>query len=55
MAGRRAVAKAAEAFDQVVDFLESFEALDDHRQRGNCSPVCVGLTRVVGVERVAWS
>ena len=34
MAGRRAVAKAADAFDRVVDFLESFEALDDHRQRG---------------------
>ena len=34
MAGRRAVVKAAEAFDRVVDFLESFEALDDHRQRG---------------------
>lgn len=34
IAGRRATAKAAEAFDQVVYFLESFEALDDHRHRG---------------------
>ena len=34
MPGRRATATAAEAFDSVVDFLESFEALDDPRQRG---------------------
>jgi len=27
MAGKRATAKAAEAFDKVVDFLESFEGL----------------------------
>jgi predicted transposase YbfD/YdcC len=34
MAARRAAAKASEAYDQVVDFLQSFEALEDHRQRG---------------------
>jgi len=34
MAGTRATAKASEAFDTVVDFLESFEDLDDPRQRG---------------------
>jgi predicted transposase YbfD/YdcC len=34
MAGKRAAVKAAEAFDRVVDFLESFEELDDPRQRG---------------------
>ena len=33
MAGKRAAVKAAEAFDTVLDFLESFEALDDPRQR----------------------
>ena len=34
MAGKLATQKAAEAFDTVVDFLESFEALEDPRQRG---------------------
>ena len=34
MAGKLATQKAADAFDTVVDFLESFEALDDPRQRG---------------------
>jgi len=34
MARTQAVAKAFEAFDRVVDFLESFEPLVDHRQRG---------------------
>ena len=34
MAAKRATAKAAEAFDTIVDFLESFEELDDPRQRG---------------------
>ena len=34
MAGKRAATKAAEAFDEVVDFLQSFERLDDPRQRG---------------------
>ena len=34
MAGKRAAAKAAEAFDRGVDFLESFEKLDHPRQRG---------------------
>jgi predicted transposase YbfD/YdcC len=34
MAGKRATAKAAEAFDTVVGFLESFEGVDDPRQRG---------------------
>jgi len=34
MAGKSATQKAAEAFDTVVDFLESFEPLDDPRQRG---------------------
>jgi hypothetical protein len=29
----QASAKAAEAFDRVVEFLESFEPLEDHRQR----------------------
>ena len=33
MAKKRAAATAAQAFDQVVEFLESFEALEDHRQR----------------------
>ena len=33
MAGKLATEKAAEAFDTVVDFLESFEQLDDPRQR----------------------
>ena len=33
MAAKRATAKAAEAFDTIVDFLESFEELDDPRQR----------------------
>ncbi len=33
MARMQASAKAAEAFDQVVEFLESFEPLEDHRQR----------------------
>ena len=33
MAGKRATEKAAEAFDTIVDFLESFEGLDDPRQR----------------------
>ena len=33
MAGRLAIEKAAEAFDTVVDFLQSFESLDDPRQR----------------------
>ena len=34
MAGKLAIEKAAEAFDTVVDFLQSFEGLDDPRQRG---------------------
>lgn len=34
MARQSAAAKADEAFDRVVDFLESFEALEDPRQRG---------------------
>lgn len=34
MAGKLATQKAAEAFDTIVDFLESFEPLDDPRQRG---------------------
>ena len=34
MAGNSGTAKAAEAFDKIVDFLESFEELDDPRQRG---------------------
>lgn len=34
MAGRLATEKAAEAVDTIVDFLESFEGLDDPRQRG---------------------
>ncbi len=33
MAGKLATQKAAEAFDTIVDFLESFEALVDPRQR----------------------
>jgi predicted transposase YbfD/YdcC len=33
MAKKRGAATAAQAFDQVVEFLESFEALEDHRQR----------------------
>ena len=33
MAGKLAKQKAAEAFDTVVDFLESFEGLEDPRQR----------------------
>ena len=34
MAAKFAAQKAAEAFDTIVDFLESFEDLDDPRQRG---------------------
>jgi predicted transposase YbfD/YdcC len=34
MARKGGAATAAQAFDQVVEFLESFEALEDHRQRG---------------------
>ena len=34
MAGKLAAQKAAEAFDTIVDFLDSFEDLDDPRQRG---------------------
>jgi len=34
MAGKLATQKATEAFDTVVDFLKSFEDLDDPRQRG---------------------
>ena len=34
MAAKLAAQKAAEAFDTIVDFLESFEDLDDPRQRG---------------------
>ena len=34
MAGKLATQKAAEAFDTIVDFLESFESLEDPRQRG---------------------
>ena len=34
MAAKLAAQKAAEAFDTIVDFLESFEELDDPRQRG---------------------
>jgi predicted transposase YbfD/YdcC len=34
MAGKLATQKATEAFDTIVDFLESFESLDDPRQRG---------------------
>ena len=33
MARKGGVATAAQAFDQVVEFLESFETLEDHRQR----------------------
>ena len=33
MARARTTATAAEAFDRIVDFLESFEELDDPRQR----------------------
>ncbi len=33
MAKKGGEATAAQAFDQVVEFLESFEALEDHRQR----------------------
>jgi hypothetical protein len=33
MAAKLATEKAAEAFDTIVDFLESFETLDDPRQR----------------------
>ena len=42
MAGRQAAAKASKAFDQVVDFLEAFEALDDHRQRGKVLYLSIG-------------
>ena len=34
MAAKLAAQKTAEAFDTIVDFLESFEDLDDPRQRG---------------------
>lgn len=34
MAGQSAAAKANDAFDRVVDFLESFQPLEDPRQRG---------------------
>lgn len=34
MAGKLATEKAAETFDTIVDFLESFEPLEDPRQRG---------------------
>ena len=34
MAGKLAAQKVAEAFDTIVDFLDSFEDLDDPRQRG---------------------
>jgi predicted transposase YbfD/YdcC len=34
MAGKLATQKATEAFDTIVDFLESFESLDDPRQCG---------------------
>lgn len=34
MARQLATAKSAEAFDRVVDFIESFEELEDPRQRG---------------------
>ena len=34
MAGKLATQKAVEAFDTIVDFLESFEELEDPRQRG---------------------
>ena len=34
MAGKLATQKTAEAFDTIVDFLESFEPLEDPRQRG---------------------
>ena len=34
MAAKLAAQKTAEAFDTIVDFLESFEELDDPRQRG---------------------
>ena len=34
MAAKLATQKAAEAFDTIVDFLESFKELDDPRQRG---------------------
>src|SRR3984893_12546863 len=33
MARKGGVAAAAQGFDQVVEFLESFEALEEHRQR----------------------
>src|SRR5258707_15121428 len=33
MAMKGGAAAAAQAFDQVVEFLESFEPLEDHRQR----------------------
>ena len=34
MARKGGAVTATQAFDQVVEFLESFEALEDHRQRG---------------------
>ena len=34
MAGKSAAEKADEAFDRVVDFVESFQQLEDPRQRG---------------------
>ena len=33
LAGQRGAVKAAEAFDTIGDFLQSFEDLDDPRQR----------------------
>src|SRR6266508_2041705 len=33
MARKSGAVTATQAFDQVVEFLESFEALEDHRQR----------------------
>ena len=34
MAGTQAAVTASEAFDRVIDFLESFQPLEDPRQRG---------------------
>ena len=34
MAGKLATEKAAESFDKIIDLLESFECLEDPRQRG---------------------
>ena len=53
MAGTQVAATASEAFDRVVDFLESFQTLEDPRQRVKVLyPAAIGPAMIALVEAI---